>query len=370
MQRQSYDDIEVFERLAGRRFWSYSFVLYAMAEALYIIAEYNITFSMCENCVLPVAFYILYWMAAMLFIFVLWYCLGKIYHYKLWKASLLNICIFLISIASWGIYKYIVFNYGPDWLIGSTVKNPTSFGALMYETWGDIGMYVFRLSVFYALKFYYENSKTKRKHVQLILINRELQLNAVKQQLNPHFYFNTLNNLYGLARENDSKLPMALDQLGNIMRYLIVDCSDRKVLLSREVNFLHNYLALQKLRYEAEEAFIEMHIKGHPGEQKIIPLLLVQFVENAFKHGMKDTWGNNWIRINMEINKNEIQYIVRNSCQAASYNEGLGIASVRKLLYLEYGDRYEMTTRSHQNIFSVRLKLNLHEARHPGLFET
>jgi LytS/YehU family sensor histidine kinase len=183
-------------------------------------------------------------------------------------------------------------------------------------------------------------------------------LNLLKQQLSPHFYFNTLNNLYGLARSNNEKLAGALHQLSNIMRYVIVDCNQPKVLLSQEINFLQSYIALEKLRYE-QNTVIEMEVKGEPGQATILPLLLIQFVENAFKHGMKEKSEQNWMKVDLTIQKNELLFRVDNSYYATSVAGGIGINSVKHILNLQYEGKHDLQMLHENNHFSVTLKLNL-----------
>jgi LytS/YehU family sensor histidine kinase len=212
--------------------------------------------------------------------------------------------------------------------------------------------------VFYLLKFYFEYRRTEKQRIQLAVINKDLQLNLLKQQLSPHFYFNTLNNLYGLARQNNIKLSAALHQLSNIMQYVIVDCNQPKVLMSEEVIFLQSYIALEKLRYE-QNTVIEMEVNGKPNGQTIMPLLLIQFVENAFKHGMKEKSEKNWMKIRMDIQKNELLFKVNNSYYETTATAGIGINSVKSILDLQYEGRHEIALQNENNQFSVTLKLNL-----------
>jgi LytS/YehU family sensor histidine kinase len=185
-----------------------------------------------------------------------------------------------------------------------------------------------------------------------------MQLNLLKQQLSPHFYFNTLNNLYGLARSNSAKLSDALHQLSNIMGYVIVDCNQPKVRLDQEIKFLESYIALEKLRYE-QNTVIEMKVDGYTNGQTILPLLLVQFVENAFKHGMKEKSEKNWMKVNMIIRKEELLFKVDNSYYEGAVSDGIGINSVKNILNLQYEGKYDMDMIHEDNRFSVTLKLNL-----------
>ena len=345
------------EKNRTRRFWFISFMVYALLEAAYSLVTISITRSMCSTCKVPIPFYISLWIFSLLFTGLLWYCLNLFYHRQRWKLVLINIILFTAHYFLWISMLYLIRRTGQDWLLGKYAR-PPAFSQLVYDSWFDIGKYVLKLSAFYVLKFYLEYRRSEQHRIELALLNKDLQLNLLKQQLSPHFYFNTLNNLYGLARSNSSKLTDALRQLSNIMQYVIVDCNQPKVLLSQEVNFLQSYIALEKLRYE-QNTIIEMEVDGHANGQSILPLLLIQFVENAFKHGMKEKSEQNWMRVHITINGGDLFFSVDNSYYETALAGGIGIASVEHRLNLLYEGKYDMQMRHEGNRFSVTLKLNL-----------
>jgi Histidine kinase len=353
------NDIRRFERINGStsRQWLYAFVCYAAAEALFIAINYAITYSKCRVCVLPVPYYILQWLMNLLLTGLLWYCLNLTYRLRLWKIIAGNIFIFMFYYFLWAGMEYSVLNSKTEWLIGADMK-PKSFTYVVYGSWFDIGKYVLKLSAFYVLKFYFEYRKAAQQRMQLAIINKDMQLNLLKQQLNPHFYFNTLNNLYGLSRSNNPRLSSALSQLSNIMQYVIVDCNQPKVLLRQEINFLQSYIELEKLRYE-KDTVIEIKTEGNVNGQTIIPLLLIQFVENAFKHGMKEKSNLSWMKVRMNIVDKELLFKVENSFYDTAPSHGIGINSVRHILNLQYEGRHDIQMQHEDNSFSVTLKLNL-----------
>jgi two-component system, LytTR family, sensor kinase len=345
------------EKNRSKKFWLFSFGIYAIAEAVYIIINYTITRSLCRACAMPPAFYISQWVTNMLFTGLLWYCLNLFYHQRLWKIILGNVFLFVVYYFLWLLVLYVILHSGLAWLVGEKTTIQT-FRQLVYWSWFDIGKYVVKLTAFYVLKFYFEYRRAERHRIQLAVINKDMQLNLLKQQLSPHFYFNTLNNLYGLARSNSAKLSDALDQLSNIMRYVIVDCNQPKVHLGQEINFLQSYIALEKLRYE-QNTVIEMKVDGDPGSNTILPLLLIQFVENAFKHGMKEKSDQSWMKVNMIIRNDQLYFTVNNSNFEATISEGIGINSVKHILNLQYEGKYDMKMLQEENQYSVTLKLNM-----------
>lgn len=341
----------------SRKFWFYAMAVYAVAEASYIIINYTITRSLCRDCVFPPVFYLLQLCINLLFTGLLWYFLNLFYHQNLGIKIVTNIFLFAAYYFLWLSIQYTILQSGQTWLIG---KDPTilSFRQHIYNSWFDIGKYVLKLSAFYVLKFYFEYRRSERQRIQLAVINKDMQLNLLKQQLSPHFYFNTLNNLYGLARSNDEKLSAALDQLSNIMQYVILDCNQPKVLLSQEIKFLESYMALEKLRYE-QNTVIEMNVEGHANGQTILPLVLIQFVENAFKHGMKEKSEQNWMKVNLVIHKDDLLFKVENSFYEKNTNEGIGISTVKRILNLKYEGKYDIRMLHEDDHYSVTLKLNL-----------
>jgi sensor histidine kinase YesM len=345
------------ERNRVRRFWMGSFLIYAIIDGSYFVVNYFITRSMCRVCVLPVPFYISQWVLSLLFTGSLWYALNFFYHKSRWLQVPINFCLFLLYNFSWILLLYGILHSGLKWLVVTGGYIP-ELDDLINGAWFDIGKYVLKASAFYVLKFYIGYRQSERQRIGLALINKDMQLNLLKQQLSPHFYFNTLNNLYGLARSNSPKLTEALSQLSNIMQYVIVDCNQPKVLLSQEVNFLQSYIALEKLRYE-QNTVIDMRVEGTPNGQNILPLMLIQFVENAFKHGMKEKSEQNWMKVNMKIDNDKLLFSVNNSYYEMETSRGIGITSVQHRLDLQYEGKYDMRMEHTRNHFSVTLKLDL-----------
>ncbi len=345
-----------YSATVDRKFWRVAFTVYAISEALFIVVSYLITYSKCKVCVLPIPFYITMFFINLLLAILLWYVLNYFHKQALWKIILGNIFIFVVYYFSITGLLYLLLNAKQEWLVWPVKSR--SFTSVVYDSWTEIGKYVVKLSAFYMLKFYTEYQRAGEQRIQLAVINKDMQLNLLKQQLSPHFYFNTLNNLYGLSRSNSPQLSVALSQLSNIMQYVIVDCNKPKVLLRQEINFLQSYIELEKLRYE-KNTIIDMSITGNVNSQTILPLLLIQFVENAFKHGMKEKSDRSWMRVSMNIDNNELLFTVENSFYDVTVSHGIGINSVKHILNLQYEGKYDIQMRHKDNSFSVTLKLNL-----------
>jgi two-component system, LytTR family, sensor kinase len=345
------------DKTVASSFWQKAFLVYALIEALYCIINNVTARIVCGDCGGSISFDISQWLIHLCFTALLWYFLYLLQRQRKWVIIAGNITVFVAYYFLWLIFAYWLLYFWGEWLLGLRREN-LSFRRLVNGSWFEVGKYVLKLTAFYSIQFYFDYRNARQQRIQLAVINKDMQLDLLKQQLNPHFYFNTLNNLYGLARSNNSKLSPALHQLSNIMQYVLVDCNRPKVLLKQEILFLESYIALEKLRYE-KDTVIEMNVKGETNGKTIIPLVLVQFVENAFKHGMKEKSSHNWIKVNFVIEENELQFTVNNSYEQSTAANGIGISSVKDILQLQYEGKHELLMQQQAGYFSVILKLSL-----------
>jgi sensor histidine kinase YesM len=188
----------------------------------------------------------------------------------------------------------------------------------------------------------------------------EMELQLLKSQLNPHFYFNTLHNLYGLAMIAPKKAPDAILKLSDIMEYVIYDCRHDKVPVEKELRFISSYIDLEKLRYD-DSADISLVVTGEADGQFVSPLLLIQFVENAFKHGLEHFKDNSYLEIKIDIRNGQLRYESVNSINEAqpSGSGGLGLANVKKRLDIIYPSRHQLFIHSDTREYKVQLLLEL-----------
>lgn len=191
------------------------------------------------------------------------------------------------------------------------------------------------------------------------LIQNELK--ALKAQVNPHFLFNSLNSIYSLSLQKSEQTPEVILKLSEVLRYMIYESNEVRVPLKKELGYIQNYVELQKLRTRNPEA-VEMNLKGKVDDQKIAPLILIVFIENAFKHGMKGDTVNQFIKIDIEVQKNEIHFVTANNAGKADDPEhtefhGLGLDNVKRRLDLLYPGQYELKLSDTSDTFTVDLKL-------------
>jgi LytS/YehU family sensor histidine kinase len=192
----------------------------------------------------------------------------------------------------------------------------------------------------------------------------EAELKALKSQINPHFLFNTLNNLYSLTLDKSEKAPGLVLKLSDMMRYILYECNDRYVMLDKELEFIKNYLDLQKIRLD-DTVPIKFDTKGDAGQNKIAPLLFEPLIENAFKHGALSRNNNGYINILFNFEERErVELQIENRYlrdwqEKDNEGKGIGLKNVRRRLELLYPERHELDIKTEEDLFRVSLKLDL-----------
>jgi two-component system LytT family sensor kinase len=215
-----------------------------------------------------------------------------------------------------------------------------------------------------ALKLFFDWYKTENQTRQLVALQTETELKYLKSQIHPHFLFNSLNNLYALSLKKSDQTPEVILQLSEILRYVLYEAGEKKVSLDKEVSYLKNYLEIERLRM-GERVKIEMSVSGNFDSYEIEPMLLIPFIENAFKHGPGLNPGPGFIYIRMILDNNEFIFSVENNVSdkklvyANDSSGGIGLANVKKRLDLLYSSGYELTLNESEGVFSVLLKLKL-----------
>ncbi len=197
------------------------------------------------------------------------------------------------------------------------------------------------------------------------IINERLtaELRFLKAQINPHFLFNTLNNLYYLAMINSPNTTEVIEKLSQMMRYMLYDSNHPKVSLNKEIEYMKNYISLEKLRLD-NQVPINFEIKGNPSEVQIVPLIFITFLENAFKHGVSNSSTDAFVNISIDISDKKCTYSVENSKLPASMentNEksGIGLQNVNRRLDLSYPENYDLVVSEDEKVYKIVLKLNL-----------
>ncbi|MEP6611324.1 MAG: histidine kinase [Mucilaginibacter sp.] len=184
------------------------------------------------------------------------------------------------------------------------------------------------------------------------------EMGLLKAQINPHFFFNTLNSLYALTLKGSEQASNVVLRLSDLMHYMLYDANANKVLLRDEIKHLENYIGIEQMRF-ADRLELSFQYSGDIEGKMIAPLLLLPFVENAFKHGISDDAG--WITISLKVTGNRLFLKVDNSCPAKARpaTGGLGLSNVNRRLALLYPGKYDLTISPSHDFFEVDLKLDL-----------
>ena len=210
------------------------------------------------------------------------------------------------------------------------------------------------------IRLYEQWIENDRINKEIELKKNKTELESLKNQLNPHFLFNSLNSIYSLSTKKSNDTPEAVIMLSELMRYMLYKANNKKVLLKDELKYIENYIKLQHIRI-AKNKNVKINIKGVISTQKISPLLFISYIENAFKYGT-DFNGNTEIEIDISVKDNELQFKCVNIIGNRSKDEessGIGMQNTKNRLKLLYPDKHWLTTIENDNKFMVDLKLKI-----------
>ena len=186
----------------------------------------------------------------------------------------------------------------------------------------------------------------------------ETELNFLKSQVNPHFLFNTLNNIYALCQVNSKNAAPMVGKISEMMRYMLYDCKENRVPLEKEIDYLNNFIELHQLK-SSRKLNVLFNVSGNITAIKIAPLLLINFLENSFKHGNLTFSANGFIRCDIEASESELKFRLQNSHQQHQTEQrnirGIGLENVRHRLDLLYPGKYTLTITDNNSIFGVEL---------------
>ncbi len=251
-----------------------------------------------------------------------------------------------------------VFVIGPA-IFGEPLYSNTLFTPKFFYKVLDL-IYVASLPAIIKLVQRYIQQEKQQQELVSEKLGAELQL--LRNQLQPHFLFNTLNNLYGMVLSQHPRAGEVVMRLSNMMSYMLYDGNGPDIALDQEVEQLRNYIELEKIRY-GERLEVSFETGGIGAEHRIPPLLLVAFWENAFKHGPARDDQPCWISGHLSVADNQLQFVLENSVTESATSEhspkgGIGLTNVRKRLALVYPDRHDLKIEK-GDTFTVNLKIDL-----------
>jgi sensor histidine kinase YesM len=246
-------------------------------------------------------------------------------------------------------------------MISLTGPGPGAFDKTLIDLYFVIvGLYsVSILAVLIKLlKYGYEQQHAS---IQLLKEKTDAELAVLKGQINPHFLFNTLNNIYSLALKKSDLTAEAVLKLSEMLDYLLYECNTDLVTIQKEIRLIRNYIYLQKIRY-GERLDIQFNTE-HFNDQKIPPMILLPFIENSFKHGVGKQSKKVWIKIQLFIEDQSIHFGILNSKSIQkkvdnnSTSGGIGLENVKKRLQLLYQKNYSLEIKDQTDIFNVKLQI-------------
>ena len=204
--------------------------------------------------------------------------------------------------------------------------------------------------------------RLKQAEQQLRIEKQAAELNYLRSQTNPHFLFNTLNNIYSLARDKSDLAAESIMRLSKLLRFMLYETSADYIAIEREIQMISDYIDLEKLRYD-ESLQINFNHDIEDMRQSLPPLLLMPLVENSFKHGVSETRERPFVDIHLSVKKRELLFIVKNSIEPSSASaeqvrENIGLTNLRRQLELLFND-YNLVAQPQINSFVTTLRINL-----------
>lgn len=297
-----------------------------------------------------------------LFYFNAYYLFPFIYRRKGWFTYILTLIAtvaFLMYSSALLQQKLMPFHAFPEHSSTAPFNRPHRHGggALPFP------IYIFIIGISFSYRLISDNNRAEKKRKEQETENLKTELSFLRSQISPHFMFNVLNTLVALARKKSDLMEPSLIQLSTLMRYVLYESNHSRIPLSKEVEYLRNYIELQALRF-GDDLNLEMEISENLEGFEIEPMLLIPFVENAFKHGMVNSEGASLvIRINIDPVASMLFFKVENHIAPISDSKdpdsGIGLKNVSRRLQLLYQNKYTLNTQIQHNIFTTNLIIEL-----------
>lgn len=199
--------------------------------------------------------------------------------------------------------------------------------------------------------------KSREDYQMLMREKVETELKFLKTQLNPHFLFNTLNNLYYLSTVKSDKAPQAILALSDVLDYILKEGKSTFVPLDNELQHLNSYVALELLRYE-ERVNVKITVTGDTNKHRIGPMILITLMENAFKHGAMPTAGKSWIDMSVHCTDHELCFELRNGSRQKNTGHGIGLENLKSQLKHLYHENFNLNIKeTNDEVFGVKLTI-------------
>ena len=270
--------------------------------------------------------------------------------------------------------KWFLFSVGTLLLLGLFLVQAKYWGGYIAKQYGykesflqELPFYIFdyarNVIIAFLLFGLREKFRQEKKMNQVQLEKLTTEINYLRAQINPHFLFNTLNNLYGMALKKSEKMPEIILRLSKMMDYMLYDSDETLVYLVKDIENLENYISLERIR-QGNNAVINYSLEGSPGDRKIAPLLFLPLVENGFKHGVNELIKEAYLDIHLTITTNDISLSVKNNFKLKKeplpeQRGGIGLANLQRRLELFYPGKHRLQVQQTDTLYDVQLQISL-----------
>jgi two-component system LytT family sensor kinase len=298
------------------------------------------------------------------------FCYGVVYfivpRYFLTGRYLWGVSTLLLALVFEFCFDYVILHFFSPLInsyLGVSPLKPFEFIELPIKLIVSIYGPVSCSCVMSGIRFYKAWHLQQRENTALATENAQAALQLLKAQVNPHFLFNTLNNIYSFALTKSPHAAQTVEKLYNIFWYMITDGQLARVSLEKEIELLKDYIELERIRYD-ERLNLKIAISGNPAGKQIAPLLFIPFVENSFKHGCSKMVSHAMLRLSLSIENDSVSFHLVNSKPPTTDvhqngNHGIGIPNVQRRLELIYPGRHTFKVESTDDLFSVSLRVIL-----------
>ncbi|MET0636613.1 MAG: histidine kinase [Chitinophagaceae bacterium] len=276
--------------------------------------------------------------------------------YLLKKRYLAYFAAVLLSVIGYlaiqSLFDYYLYGY-----VVGPLRNSRLIETLSYNFFSTLWYLGLMLALKLSIDWYGQQLTIQKITVEKL----NAEVDFLRAQVNPHFLFNVLNNLYALTLKKSTLAPDVVLKLSEMMEYMLYDSSDEKVLLEKEVTYLANYIELERLRFNGDVS-INLNVDAVMNGQEIAPLLLLPLVENAFKHGLGEQAENSWLKVNIRLDKSTLTLKVENARSPSSVSKnkgGIGLENLRKRLDLLYPARHHLKLEDKRTNYEAILEIEL-----------
>ncbi len=238
-------------------------------------------------------------------------------------------------------------------------KLPSGFinGFVAFNSFMDL---IFMVGLIFGVEITRQKNVLKDQISQLKSEKLDQELTMLKAQINPHFLFNTLNNIYGMALKKADETPDIILQLSKIMRYNIYEAAEKNISIEKDIDNIKDFIQIQKIRHR--QLTVDLVVNLDNPSQDISPLILIQFVENAFKHGVSESLGQAYIHIIIQLQNGILTYFIENSKEEKSHEHStkIGLKNIRRQLELLY-PKHTLSVENRSDRYIVNLTIDFHD---------